>query len=146
MKTKILAFTLTGVMIAASLTTFAQEDKQAKKARKDLTEAKKDLREAKTDSAADYQKFKTASETKIRENQMEIATLKAKKSNDTKQVKDRYDKRVIALEQKNNDLKKKIKGASTVKTSAWSTFKREFNHDMQELGHAIKDVGVDNTK
>ncbi|HEY5748820.1 MAG TPA: hypothetical protein VIU12_22275 [Chryseolinea sp.] len=146
MKTKILAFTLTGVMIAASLTTFAQEDKKAKEARKDVAEAKKDLREAKTDSAADYQKFKTASETKIRENQMEIASLKAKKSTDTKEVKDRYDKRVVALEQKNNDLKKKINGAGTVKTSAWPTFKREFNHDMNALGHAIKDIGVDNTK
>ena len=77
---------------------------------------------------------------------MEIASLKAKKTTDTKEVKDRYDKPVIALEQKNHDLKKKINGAGTVKTSAWPTFKREFNHDLNELGHAIKDIGVDNTK
>ena len=79
MKTKILAFTLTSVLVAASLVTFAHDDKKAKK---DLSEVNKDLKEAKTDSAADYQKFKASSETKIRENQMQIATLKSKKSTD----------------------------------------------------------------
>jgi hypothetical protein len=142
-KRKILALTLTSAMVAASLITFAQEDKKAKK---DLSETNKDLKEAKTDSAADYQKFKTASETKIRENQMQIATLKAKKSTNTKEVKESYDKRVVTLEQKNNNLKMKISGSSKVKTSEWSSFKRDFNHDMDELGQAIKDVGTDGTK
>jgi hypothetical protein len=46
MKTKFLVFTLTSVMMAASLTTFSQEDKKAKEAREDSVVAKKDLREA----------------------------------------------------------------------------------------------------
>jgi FtsZ-binding cell division protein ZapB len=146
MKAKILALTLTSAMVAASLITFAQEDKKAKEARKDLSEANKDLKEAKTDSAADYQKFKAASETKIRDNQMQIANLKAKKSTDTKEVKESYDKRVVTLEQKNNDLKMKINGSSKVKSSEWSSFKRDFNQDMDELGQAIKDIGTDGTK
>ena len=146
MKVKILALALTSAMVAASLITFAQEDKKAKEARKDLSEANKDLKEAKTDSAADYQKFKAASETKIRDNQMQIANLKAKKSTDTKEVKESYDKRVVTLEQKNNDLKMKINGSSKVKTSEWSSFKRDFNQDMDELGQAIKDIGTDGTK
>jgi len=146
MRTKFLALTLTSAMVVASLVTFAQEDKKAKEARNDLSEANKDLREAKTDSAADYEKFKAASESKIRDNQAEIATLKAKKSKDTKEVKERYDKRVLTLEQKNNDLKMKISRSNKVKTSEWPAFKREFNHDMDQLGQAIKDIGVDNTK
>ena len=28
----------------------------------------------------------------------------------------------------------------------WESFKREFNHDMSELGDALKDITVDNKK
>jgi DNA-directed RNA polymerase subunit N (RpoN/RPB10) len=28
--------------------------------------------------------------------------------------------------------------------SDWEAFKREFNHDMEELGKALKDLTVDN--
>ena len=146
MRTKVLALTLTSVMVAGSLLTFAQDDKKEKEVRKDLSEGNKDLREARTDSAADYQKFKMASETKIRNNQMEIATLKAKKSTDTKEVKERYDKRVNTLEQMNDDLKIKMNGSNKVKTSEWALFKRGVNLDMDELTLAIKDIGVDNAQ
>ena len=64
----------------------------------------------------------------------------------SKEVKEKYDKKVSALEQKNNDLKKKIEASNNTQSSKWSSFKREFNHDMDELGHAIKDIGVDNKK
>jgi len=30
--------------------------------------------------------------------------------------------------------------------SDWQSFKREFNHDMDELGHSLKDFTVDNKK
>lgn len=30
--------------------------------------------------------------------------------------------------------------------SDWETFKREYNHDMDELGNALKDLTVDNKK
>lgn len=146
MRTKVLVLTLTSVMVAGSLLTFAQDDKKENEVRKDLSEGNKDLREARTDSAADYQKFKMASETKIRNNQMEIATLKAKKSTDTKEVKERYDKRVNTLEQMNDDLKIKMNGSNKVKTSEWALFKRGVNLDMDELTLAIKDIGVDNAQ
>ena len=133
-------------MVAGSLLTFAQDEKKEKEVRKDLSQGNKDLREARTDSAADYQKFKMASETKIRNNQMEIATLKAKKWTDTKEVKERYDKRVNTLEQMNDDLKIKMNGSNKVKTSEWALFKRGVNLDMDELTLAIKDIGVDNAQ
>ena len=146
MKKTILTFTITGVIVAASLTVFGQENKKAKEARKDVAQSQKDLREAKTDSAADFKKFKKDAEAKISENQKKIAELKAKKSNDSKEVKEKYDKKVLALEKKNNELKKKIEAADKTQTSMWSSFKREFNHDMDELMHAIKDIGTDNVK
>src|ERR1035437_5915490 len=146
MKKRNLTFAVTLVMAVAGLTAFGQEDKKAKDARKDVAQSQKDLREAKTDSAADFQKFKKESEAKISENQKKIAELKTKKSNESKEVKEKYDKKVLALEQKNNELKKKIEASDNTQTSMWTSFKRGFNHDMVELGQAIKDLGTDKTK
>jgi chromosome segregation ATPase len=145
MKKTILQLTLTGIMIGTSLTSFGQQNKKVEKERKNVAEAKDDLREAKKDSAADFQKFKLEAETKIRENQTKIAELKAKKASDNKESKEKYDKKVAALDKKNNELKAKIEGCGNTKTSNWTAFKREFSHDMNELGHAFKDVAVNNT-
>lgn len=144
---KKLTFIITTVIALGSFTTFAQQDKKASEARKDIKEGQKDLKEAKVDSAADFQKFKSEAQAQIIENQNKIAELKVRKSNDNKEIKAKYDKKVLALEEKNNTLKKKIEEeADKTQTSKWSAFKREFNHDMNELGRSIKDIGVDNKK
>lgn len=123
-----------------SLSAVAQESKKAANARKELASAKKDLKEAKIDSAADFQKFKKESEIRISENQTKIAELKAKKSDDTKEIKKKYDEKVVALEAKNEALRTKIKNADGTKTSMWTSFKYGFNHEMQDLEAAIKSI------
>ena len=129
-------------------TAFGQqkEDKQAKKARKEIAEAQKDLREAKLDSVADYNAFKKEAETSIASNKKAIADLRMKKSEDSKDVKEKYNKKITTLEEKNNDLQKRIDGSGSVKTTRWSSFKREFDRDMRELGRAFRDIGINNTK
>ena len=144
MKKKILTMAITGVISIVSLTAFGQENKKATEARKDVAEAQQDLRKAKTDSAADYQKFRKEAEIKISENQKKIDLLKTKKISEGKEVKEKYDMKVLALEQKNNELQKDIVASAHTETNMWSSFKREFNHDMDELGQAIKDIGVNN--
>lgn len=52
----------------------------------------------------------------------------------------------MALEKQNNMLRKKIETCDNTKTSMWTSFKQEFNHDINELGLAIKNIGVDNEK
>lgn len=140
MKNKIMTFTITGVIAVMSLSAIAQEDKKAAKARKEVSEAKKDLKEAKVDSAADFQRFKQDAENKIRDNQNKIALLKAKKADDNKEIRDKYNKKVLAIETQNDELKTKIKEANTTKTDMWSSFKRGFNHDMEAVENAIKNI------
>lgn len=139
-KTK-LTLVVTIVMAVAGFNIFGQENKKAKEARKDVKEANTDLKEAKIDSTADYQKFKKDAEIKIADNQKKIAELKAKKSSENKEVKEKYDAKVVALEQKNNELKNRIEGCknSNDKT-AWESFKIKFNKDMNELGTSIKNI------
>lgn len=54
-----------------------------------------------------------------------------------------YEKRIETLEQQNKDFRKKIEDYEKSQTD-WEIFKREFNHDMDELGKALKDLTVDN--
>jgi hypothetical protein len=146
MKKSILNFVIVGVIAVSTTTAFGQENKKAKEARTDIKEAKTELRLAKKDSVADYDAFKKDAELRISINKKSIAELKTKRANDTKDNKAIYDRKVAALEQRNNDLQNRIDKAEMTETSKWASFKREFNHDMKELGHSIKDLGVDNAK
>ena len=56
-----------------------------------------------------------------------------------------YEQRIDTLEKKNRDLKARV-DAYDKSQSDWESFKREFNHDMDELGQAFKDLTVDNKK
>jgi hypothetical protein len=145
MKKTFLTLAITLVMAGTSLTAIGQENKKAAKARKEVAEAKRDLREAKIDSAADYQRFNTEAQTQIMDNDKKIAELRAQKANDNKEIREKYNKQVLALEQRNNSLKTKIKGSGYTKTDKWASFKREFSHDMNEFGRAFKDIGVNNS-
>lgn len=144
MKKTILTLAITLVMAGTSLTAIGQQNRKAAKARKEVAEAKRDLREAKIDSAADYQRFNTEAEVQIVENDKKIAELRAQKANDNREIREKYNKQVLALEQKNNSLKTKIKGSAYTKTDKWASFKREFSHDMNEFGRAFKDIVVNN--
>lgn len=127
---------LCGAIVVTALITLAQEDKKAAIARQEL-------REAKADSAADFLKFKQEAETNIRKNKKKIVVLKAKKLNADKVVNEKYDKKVLALEQKNNALKRKIDKCDATKISAWTSFKLGFNHDMNKLGDALTHMEIE---
>jgi hypothetical protein len=133
---KLLKIVLSGTVIVVSLTVFAQEDKKAAKVRQELSEAK-------ADSVADFLKLKQEAETTISKNKEKIAALKAKKSDTTKETNEKYNKKVLALEQKNNALKRKIDECNTTKTDAWSSFKLGFNRDMNALGDALTNMEIE---
>lgn len=135
---------LTVILAAFTLAAYAQENEKAAKARKDMKDAQADLREAKIDSAADFQKFREEGERAILDNQYKINSLKARKIAEDKNASDKYQQRLATLQQKNEALRTRLAGSGKTKTSKWSAFKREFQHDMDELGKAFKDIGVDN--
>ena len=58
----------------------------------------------------------------------------------------KYVESVDALEQKNKDLKNRMDAYGANTQSDWDSFKREFNHDMDALGQAFKDLTVNNKK
>lgn len=90
--------------------------------------------------------FKEEQLKKIKENEDRIAELKRKRDSTKGKVDDAYDKRIEKLEASNAELKKRVITYNETDKSKWEEFKREFSHDMDELGQALKDMFRDNSK
>lgn len=138
-------------------TFFTSCDNAAKKeeaAKEEVKEAKQDLKEVQKDANAEAQQkadaeewaaFKTETELKIKANEVRIAELKIKLKKPGKVLDPLYAQRIEDLEKRNKELQAKIDNYVPGQTD-WQKFKTEFNHDMDELGHALKDFSVDNKK
>ena len=131
-----LAFCITGTVITA----YGQDrktDARVTKEKEDVREARKDRAQAQKVSKAEYRRFKKDAQAKIAANSEKIDKLKAEyPENSNSAVRADYYRRVAALEQKNNDLKRRVKEAKP--DGNWSRFKSEFNHDLDDLGKPFK--------
>src|ERR1035437_8784180 len=137
-------------MAGSVLTSYGQEiDRKSEKAREDLKEAKqdevaakKDLKEAQKDSASEYQQFKIDENKKIQSNDKSIADFKVRIAKKKKENRAQYEKKLSVLEQKNTDLKKRLNDFKDSGKDNWAAFKREFNHDMDQLGKSLKNFTI----
>jgi hypothetical protein len=150
MKKTIFTLALSGFMMGALLSgcqSSASKVENAKDnvqdARNNLTDANQALAQAKKDS---IQQFKTESQATISMYDKNIADLRVKIVNEKKENRARYEKKLAELEQKNIEMKKKLDNFQDKENNKWQSFKREFDHDMTELGNSIKDFGKNNTK
>ncbi|MFY8090426.1 MAG: hypothetical protein ACOVMI_04170 [Chitinophagaceae bacterium] len=123
----------------------AQENEKVEKARKEVLDANKNLNEAKKDSANDFNEYRKEAEKKIAENKVKIAQLKSESPKDNSNDAAKFKKKVLALEQRNNELKRRIQKAKYTKQTTWIKFKDEFKHDMDGLGKSISDIFKSNT-
>ncbi len=93
----------------------------------------------------DWKTFKAETEKKIADNEERVTKLKVANNKSGKTFDAVYEKRIDALEQKNRELRTRIDVYSKSR-EGWESFKREWNHDMDELGQSLKDLSVKNTK
>ena len=140
-------FTVSALFInckqSANETTPAQEN--VEEAKEDVQEAKEELSEARQQAnAEEWQNFKDEMNAAIEKNDARIEELKQKIKNTGKAADAAYDKKIDALKEKNEQLKIKMDTYKNDADSDWQSFKREFNHDMDELGNALKDITVNN--
>lgn len=94
----------------------------------------------------DMESFKKDVNEQIEENKQEIARLREKAKEKSSDIKANYNKSIDKLEEKNKDLQAKLDNRKGDAKDGWESFKSEFNHDMNELGKAIKTLGEDNKK
>ena len=153
MKKIILTLVVATAFLTGTIFTGCQSSSQKEaSARDNLQEAKQDLKDVQKDAneeaqklanAEEWETFKSDAEIIIRNNEIRIADLRVKLNKEGKILDPMYEKKIETLEQQNKDLKRRIEDYEK-SHSDWETFKREFNHDMDELGKALKDIGVDN--
>jgi len=100
-----------------------------------------------TDNAAEWIEFRKEAKAEIAENRARIDELQEEQATAGKVGDKLREERIQQLEAKNDRLQEQIdqyeprKGA---KNENWQEFKREFRHDMDELGNSIQDIGKDN--
>jgi hypothetical protein len=97
----------------------------------------------------EWREFKADAEDRISKNDRDIADWKRKMKNEKAEVRAKYDKKIEALEEENWRMRRRMdeyKYDDKSGMSGWEKFKREFNHDMDELGTSLKNLGKDNVK
>lgn len=91
----------------------------------------------------DKESFKQEINEKIAKNEQKIAEMRADAKKDKDKMDAKVQKKIDDLEARNNKLRDKINSYDG--KSDWAKFKKEVNHDANELGTAIADVFKDNT-
>lgn len=153
MKRTIFILSVTITLIAGTIFTGCQSAVQKQDAAKaKVQDARQDLNAAQKEAdaigqelatAEEWATFKSESEVKIKENEIRITELNVKMKKPGEIFDELYEKKIADLEQQNKDLRARLI-AYEKSQSNWESFKREFNHDMDELGQALKDLTVDN--
>ena len=152
MKTKINYLLAIGFVTGTIFTACQPSEKKVENARENVEEAQKDLAEANIEYNDEWVKYNNDCNDKIQSNENDIARFKEKvdKSSDP-DYKERYNKKIEELKLKNRNLKKKMDEFSSARQNnktrdGWEKFRREFDHDMDEMGTSLKDLTKDNVK
>ncbi len=120
--------------------------KKVEDAQSEVVEANKELDDAQAEYMADMAKYKVETADKIAANELIVKDFNARIASQKKDAQVEYKQKVASLEQKNTDMKKKLDDYKLEGKENWEKFKTEFNHDMDELGEAFKDLTVKNVK
>lgn len=111
-------------------------------AQQNMNEANLDRDTTQLENDKKFEEFRTTSEEKIITNEKIISRLKE----DANKVKKENKIRIAELEARNEAMKVKLKEYKREGKKEWQSFKKEFNHDMDELGNALNDLTKDNVK
>jgi outer membrane murein-binding lipoprotein Lpp len=153
MKKKFNTLMILALIIAGPVFTGCKSSAQKEQdAQEEVQNAQDKLDQAQTDANAaelrvvtdeEWVAFKSDAEIRIKDNEVRIAELTVQMNKPGALFDAIYKKRINKLEQQNRDLRVRINAYDRNNTD-WETFKREFNHDMDEIGNALKDLTVNN--
>lgn len=143
MKKEILKhLTVTGFANNTDLSKIEILEKEHNEAKGRLKLAKKDVKDAK-------QKLNHAFEELINKIESQKVELEKTQSNladdpessstsNIENIKSKYDEAMRALELRKNKIAKKIEEYNAEGAENWDSFKHKLNHDLEELGTALK--------
>jgi TolA-binding protein len=145
-KSNKLTLTIAALAAVVTMSSCDSPAKKVEKANTNLNEAEANYNQSVIDSIADYENFKRDAETRIDENEKAIAAFRSRMLSENRKWKEEDQRMIDGLEQKNINLRAKIREYKENGKDEWKSFKAEFKHDMDELGDAIKGITIDNKK
>jgi TolA-binding protein len=122
-----------------------QTSTQSSEAAEELNQAEADLAKSKEAYIEKYNAFKMETDTSINENRRTIEELKLKMKSKNKETRAKWERQLDELEQKNENMKARLDDYKEEGEDNWESFKTEFNHDMDNLGNALRDLTKSNT-
>jgi chromosome segregation ATPase len=146
MKKSLLVFTTYAVMAATTLINCNSPARKNVEAQTEDEANQNDVPKAKEEYLTDIDSYRKEMDDKITANRRSIADLKSRIKDKDREAAANYKTQINDLEQKNNDLKKRMDEYTAEGKEKWDTFKNEFNHDMDELDRSLKDLTTKNTK
>jgi len=140
MKKTILTVSAAFFLASMILTSCAGSAEKVIDAENNVIEAKHDLNAANEEYLADIENYRKEAAAKIEANEESIKEFKLRINDQKKEAKIKYNEKITQLEQKNTDIKKKMKDYKAEGKEQWETFKADFNRDMDILAKAFKDL------
>lgn len=154
MNKTIYTLAITSLLTATILTGCQNSTKKEQVAQDKVVDAQADMKDAteelvvakKEATAQQWKQFKAETNARIAENESRIAELKVKMNKTGNSIDAMYAKNIEELELKNKEIKVKVDTYKNDSNDDWESFKREYNHDMDQLNQSLKDITVDNKK
>jgi predicted nucleic acid-binding Zn-ribbon protein len=143
MKVTLFKIVFTASVLAFAVTSCSDELAKTSNENVNNTGAKADVDKMR---AEEMEAYKKESRDKIAANEKIISDLKARVNMSTQDARDNYNRKIEMLEKRNNELKAKLESLQDRTAEEWNEFKKEFNHDMSELGEAFEDLTKNNVK
>ena len=128
----------------SSATKVENAEDKVQDAKNDLADSQRNLYAIRLDTISNYEQFKIEAEKILIAQEKNITDLKARLASEKKVINADYDKKLAELENKNSELERKLADYKDDGQDKWNSFKAEFNHDIDELGKAFKDLTVEN--
>jgi len=151
MKKQVIAIAATSLFVAAVMLSSCNNvnqkesaDRKVEREKEDLQDARKEASlEAQSLTSEDLNKFKDEAEVLIKKNETRIVELRNKMKESGNALDEKRQKRIAELEEQNWELRTRI-NSFDIKSGNWQEFKREFDHDMEQIGKSLEDLTVDN--
>ncbi len=146
MKKSIYILAAATIIAGATFTSCNTPKDDVVNAQENVAQANANLDQATDDYIADIERFRQETSDRIAANDRIIADLKESVNNKDAATKADYWSKIADLEKKNSQMKTRMAEYKADGKDNWGTFKTEFNHDMDGLGTAFKDLTVKNQK
>lgn len=137
MKTKILSLAIIIIIAGTMLSGCQSSSEKVENAQNNYIKANDELNKANEEYLKDIEDYRKKMDKKVTENNKSITEFKARIEHEKRVAKADYIKKIVALEQKNSDIKKKMDEYKAEGKEKWESFKLDFGHEMDELGKAL---------